>query len=315
MRRARIIFVALLLLLPFVAGGVGAMMGSGILHPMRKPLAPAQIQQADQAFARVSAKREDFEVHAGDGVVLRGWKARPPVPNGDWVQLFHGVSDNRTGMNGYAEFLLRSGYSVMLMDARAHGASDGALATYGWLERNDTHAIAEALFATERVHCFFLLGESMGASIALQSAAVEPRVLGVVAESAFANLREVSFDYAGLHMSSFLGRTLFRPASAMAIGAAEKEGKFKAEDVSPEKAVAARPFAVLLICGSRDRNVSARHTKRIFKAASGPKEMWLVQGAGHTGALGTAPKEFESRMLGFFGKLHGEKPQKDDSAP
>jgi hypothetical protein len=36
--------------------------------------------------------------------------------------------------------------------------------------------------------------------------------------------------------------------------------------------------------------------------------MWLVQGAGHTGALGTAPKEFESRVLGFFGKLHGAKP-------
>jgi hypothetical protein len=238
---------------------------------------------------------------------LRGWKARPPVPNGDWVQLFHGVSDNRAGMSGYAEFLLRNGYSVVLMDARSNGASDGAMATYGWLERDDTRAIAEALFATERVHCFFLLGESMGASIALQSAAVEPRVMGVVAESAFANLREVSFDYAGLHLSSFLGRTLFRPASAMAVGAAKKEGKFKAEDVSPEKAVAARPFPVLLICGSRDRNVPARHTRRIFKAAAGPKEMWLVQGAGHTGALGTQPKEFESRVLGFLGKLHASK--------
>ncbi len=308
MKRARITFVALLLLLPFVAGGAGAMMGSGILHPVRKPLAPEHVQQADLAFARVSAKREDFEVQAADGAVLRGWKVRPPEPNGDWVQLLHGVSDHRAGMQGFAEFLLRRGYSVLLMDARAHGSSDGAIATYGWLERNDTRAVADALFVTERVHCFFLLGESMGASIALQSAAVEPCVLGVVAESAFANLREVSFDYAGLHLSSFLGRTLFRPASAMAIGAAQKEGKFKAEDVSPEKAVGARAFAVLLICGLRDRNVPARHTKRIFKAATGPKEMWLVQGAGHTGALGTAPEEFESRVLNFFGKIHTAKP-------
>ncbi|MBI3484674.1 MAG: alpha/beta hydrolase [Acidobacteria bacterium] len=308
MRRARTAFVALVLLLPFVAGGAGAMMGSGVLHPMRRSLAPEQIQQAGKSMARVSAKRDDFEVRAPDGVVLRGWKARPPESNGDWVQLYHGVSDNRAGMTGYAEFLLRNGYSVLLMDARAHGASDGAMATYGWLERNDTRAIAQALFATENVHCFFLLGESMGASIALQSAAVESRVMGVVAESAFANLREVSFDYAGLHLSSFLGRTLFRPASAMAMGAAEKEGGFKADDVSPEKAVAARAFAVLLICGTRDRNVPARHTQRIFQAAIGPKEMWLVNGAGHTGALGTHPREFERRVVDFFGKIHGSKP-------
>jgi hypothetical protein len=83
MRRARIAFVALVLLLPFVAGGAGAMMGSGILHPVRKTLAPEQVQQADLAFERVSAKREEFEVQAGDGAILRGWKARAPVPNGD----------------------------------------------------------------------------------------------------------------------------------------------------------------------------------------------------------------------------------------
>lgn len=309
MRRARNALVVSLLLLPLIAGGAGAMMGRGMLHPARRPLTPELVQRADKVIGRANATRENFEVSAGDGVVLRGWKARSPKPNSDWVLLFHGVSDNRAGMMAYAEFLLRDGYSVLMMDARAHGESNGAMATFGWLERNDTRAIADALFATENVHCFFLLGESMGASIALQSAAVEPRVMGVVAESAFANLREVSFDYAGLRLSSFLGRTLFRPASSMAMSAAEKEGGFKVDDVSPEKAVAARAFPVLLICGTSDRNVPARHTQRIFAAAMGPKEMWLVKGAQHTGALGTEPKEFERRVMSFFGKIHEQKTQ------
>jgi len=43
----------------------------------------------------------------------------------------------------------------------------------------------------------FALGESMGAAIALQSAAIDPRIAGVVAESSFSDLREVSYDYAG----------------------------------------------------------------------------------------------------------------------
>jgi hypothetical protein len=308
MKRIRNGFAAMVLALPFLAGAAGAMMGSGILHPMRRELSPQLIEQARKTFDRVSAQREDFEVRTPDGVILRGWKVRPPEPNGDWVLLFHGVSDNRAGMLGHAELLLRNHFNVLMMDSRAHGTSEGAMATYGWLERNDTRAIADALLASEPVHCLFFLGESMGASIALQSAAVDPRVAGVVAESAFANLREVSFDYSGLRVSSLLGRTLFRPASAMAIRGAENEGKFDADDISPEKAVAARPFPVLLICGTSDHNIPARHTRRIFKAATGPKEMWLVRGAGHTAALGKEPKELERRVLGFFRKIHEAKP-------
>ena len=307
MKRAGQIVLILLVILPLLAAGAGTVLAGGMLHPMKKPLAPEQIAQADEALKRVNATREDFTV-ATEDAVLRGWKARPPRPNGDWVLLFHGVSDNRTGVMGHTEFLLRNGYSVVMMDARTHGASEGQMATYGWIERHDTRAIAQALFASEKVHCFFLLGESMGASIALQSAAAEPRVEGVVAESAFANLKEVSFDYAGLHLSHVLGRTLFRPASSMALKGAEKEGGFRAEDVSPEKAVAERAFPVLLICGTSDRNVPARHTKRILKAAIGPKEMWLVPGADHSAALGKAPQEFEQRVVKFYRTIHEQKP-------
>jgi len=299
--------VILVAVLPVLAGGVGTLLGSGLLHPMKRCLTPELIQQADTAMARVDAKREDFEVRAPDGAMLRGWKVRPPSANGDWVLLFHGVSDNRVGVMGHAEFLLRNHYGVVMMDERAHGASDGDKASYGWLERHDTQVIVRALLAEEKVDCLFLLGESMGASIALQSAAVEPRVDGVVAESAFANLKEVSFDYAGLRISHWLGRTIFRPASSLALKAASREGGFRAEDVSPEKAVAERAFPVLLICGTRDHNIPPRHTQRIFEAAKGHKEMWLVPGADHSAALGTAPREFERRVIAFYSGIHSAK--------
>jgi len=315
MRRAAKVLLIVLVVLPLLAASAGTLLASGFLHPMKRPLTAELIAQADEALARVGGPREDFEVRAPDGVVLRGWKVRPPQPNEDWVLLFHGVSDNRVGVMGHAEFLLRNGYSVLMMDTRAHGASEGAMATYGWLERNDTRAIADALFRSERVHCFFLLGESMGASIALQSAAVEPRVEGVVAESAFSNLKEVSFDYAGLHMSHWLGRTLFRPAASLALRGAQEEGKFRAEDVSPEKAVAEQPFPVLLICGTKDNNVPSRHTRRIYQAATGPKEMWLVPGAQHSAALGAAPEEFEERVVKFYSSIHEKVSRGEENNP
>ncbi len=303
--------IAAILLPILLAGEVLAGNGaaSGILHPPRRALTPDLIAQADAVFARAHASREEFEAIARDGVRLRGWKVRAAQDGatGDWVLLYHGQADNRAGMLGQAEMLLRHGDSVLLMDARGHGESEGAMVTYGWLERNDSRAIVDALLTKEHPHCLFVSGESMGAAVALQSAAVEPRIEAVVAESAFRDLREVSYDYAGLYWSATLGKTLFRPLAILAVRSGEREGGFRAEDVSPEKAVASRAFPVLLICGLEDHNIPARHTQAIYAAAIGPKEMWLVPGAGHTQAQGHAPEEFERRVTGFFAGLHAAK--------
>jgi len=298
MRRAGYALIALLLLAPLTAAILGHLIGPGLLHPMN--LNPDRIEQAAQMLARTGATKEDFIVLGADGAELRGWKIKPPMPNGDWVLLFHGVSDNRTGVLGHAEFLVRHGYSVVMMDSRAHGLSGGDMATYGWKERYDTVAIANALYATESVRHLDALGVSMGGAIALQSAAVEPRIEAVVAEDPFASLREASYDYAGLHVSPLLGMTLLRPAPIMALDALEKAGGFNPDDVSPEKAVAERPFPVLLICGTRDRTIPCRHAEQIYRAATGPKELWVVEGAQHASALGHAPQGYEDRVIGFF---------------
>lgn len=291
-------------LVPVAAAAAGMLLASGILHPMRKPLRAEHVRQSDEVLVRTGAAREDFTVTAPDGAELQGWKFRAKESNDDWVLVYHGVSDNRMGMLGQTELLLRHGYNVVAMDARAHGESEGDMATYGWRERHDTRAVADALFASEKVHHLFALGSSMGAALALQSAEAEPRIAGVVAEAPFASLREVSYDYAGLRISHWLGRTVARPATWMAIGGAERESGFKADEISPERAVAARSFPVFLICGDKDRNIPCRHSQRIYEVAIGPKAIWTVKGAGHAAALGHAPADFERRVIRFFADIH-----------
>ena len=278
-------------------------MGRGVLHPMVRQLTPQSIQESEGILQKVGAITEDFAVKASDGVLLRGWKVRSPLASGNWVLLFHGVSDNRTGMTGQAVLLLRHGYSVVMMDARAHGQSGGDKATYGWLERGDTRAIVDALSTGETSRNFFALGSSMGAAIALQSAAVEPRIAGVVAESSFSDLREVTYDYAGLHWSPLLGETIFRPGTWTVMSAAQKEGGFSVDEVSPEKSVRVRPFPVLLICDGSDHIIPCRHTRRIFRAAAGPKELWEVPSAEHASAIGVEPAEYERRVIAFIDNL------------
>ena len=176
------ILLLVLVVTPLMAGVMGWLVAPNFLHPVRRALTPDLVRGEDAAFAHVGAHREDFSVSALDGVILRGWKVVPDhAANGSWVLVFHGVADNRAGVTGQAELLLRAGYSVVMMDARAHGESGGAMATYGWLERNDTRAIVDALEASEHPAHLFALGESMGAGIALQSAVRIPAAAAPIA--------------------------------------------------------------------------------------------------------------------------------------
>lgn len=300
MKRLALFIICAVLLCCLGSAIVGQILGGGILHPARRALTNEQIDKARAIFSRDRAVIGEFDVRASDGVVLRGWKVQPETTAANWVLLFHGQSDNRFGMTPYADFLLRAGYGVLMMDSRAQGESGGSIATYGWKERWDTKDIVEELHSTEAPRHVYALGESMGAAIALQSAAVEPRISAVVAEASFSNLREVTYDYAGLQLSPWIGRTLFFPATITALHVAESEGGFRAREISPQKAVAERAFPVMLICGTLDRRIPCRHSRAIFRAAKGPKQLWIVRGAGHTGALGADPEEFERRVLAFF---------------
>src|SRR5215475_10819911 len=168
MRRPVRFLLKLLIVPPIIAAIAGWIVAPWFLHPMRRALTVDLIHNADVAFAHVHAQREDFSVKARDGAMLRGWKVRAAQPTGDWVILFHGVADNRAGVVDHSLILLSAGYDVVMMDARTHGESGGAMATYGWIERHDTQDIVDALEASEHPRHLLALGESMGAGIALQ---------------------------------------------------------------------------------------------------------------------------------------------------
>ena len=295
--RIALILVLFPALLSVVAGWMGA---PGFLHPQKRELTPDMTRDADVTFAQIGAKREDVSVRAADGVLLSGWKVRAAKPNGAWVLVLHGVSDNRYGITEHARLVLQSGYSVLMMDSRAHGASGGDMASYGWLERKDVSAEIDQLEKTEHPEHLYVLGVSMGAGIALQAAGADPRIEAVVAEAPFANLQEAAYDYAGLQRWPLLGKTLFAPGAWVLILRGQQLAGFPASQVSPEKSVAQRAFPLLLICDEADVVLPCRHSEKILSAAAGPKELWRVPGAMHTGALGAAPEEFRRRLVGFF---------------
>jgi uncharacterized protein len=122
-----------------------------------------------------------------------------------------------------------------------------------------------------------LMGTSLGAAVALQEAAEDARIRAVVAAETFSDLRTVAIERAPFFFTPNAIRRAFQLAEA--------EGRFSIEAVSPETAARKIQAPVLLIHGSIDRETSPDHSRRVFEALHGPRQLILVPNAGHNQSL------------------------------
>ena len=288
----------LYLLFSIVAGIVLAEFS---LHLHRLPL--RYRQQVTRVVESMHGHLQDVSVVAKDGAVLKGWFVTPAAPNGSAVILLHGITDNREGMAGYAQLMLKNGYSVLLPDARVHGESGGKIATYGLLEADDTHRWVSWLEEQQHPACVYGLGESYGAALLLQSLAAEDRFCAVVAESAFSQFTAVAPERAayfiGMSSSPFMSK-LLTPAVWIALGYTRAFYGLNLAKVNPADAVHHSKTPVLLIHGEEDVNILPWHSKYIAEKSPEHVQLWMVPHVNHTATWQLAPRQFETRVLGWF---------------
>lgn len=304
MRRVRsiaIVFAATLATWLALNCVVGVVAIEGATHLARLPVTAGDEDRARNVAMRNRATLSNIAITANDGAQLRAWSIQPPAGYGDAVLLLHGQGDNRAGMLGPAEMLLRHGYSVLLPDARAHGISGGGIGTYGVLEADDIRRWFDWLRQTESPRCIDAIGDSMGAAELLESLTVESGFCAVVAESPFATFREAAYDRLGQQFSTgtWLGRTLLRPALFAATQYARLRYGVDFRRADPAAAVAASHVPVLLIHGLADTNLPPRHSEMI-KASNPAVVLWEPAKAGHCGASSAEPAEYERRVVAWF---------------
>jgi dipeptidyl aminopeptidase/acylaminoacyl peptidase len=242
----------------------------------------------------------EVSIVAADQSTLRAWWLRPSNSNGNCVVVLHGIADSRVGSLGFAPMFLNEGYSALLPDSRAHGASGGRFVTYGLLEKYDVIAWTDWMKRTG-CHNLYGLGESLGASILIQAAAVAPAFTAIVAESPYADLREIA-EYRVRRMSrmpEFVAIPLAKAVVTSAVLYAKWADGLDLRQVSPVGAIAHESTPILLIHGTKDFRTPVSNSQRLARA--NPRNLlWLVPNAGHTGASAHAPEEFRGRVLGWF---------------
>jgi pimeloyl-ACP methyl ester carboxylesterase len=250
---------------------------NAILHPYRR----AVTITPDLPFQDVS--------FISEGVTLRGWLFKTAGKRRALLVYLHGSSDNRESGIGFAHRFVPQGFDVLAYDSRGHGDSGGDACTYGFYEKRDLARALDELNA-DRVIVF---GTSLGGAVALQAAANDPRIIGVIAQSSFSDLETVARQRA-----PFIAT---RGEIDAAFRLAEERGRFKVADVSAVNAAARIHVPVLLIHGARDSETRPSHSQAIYAALAGPKELFLVPGAGHNDTL--ANPETWRRIDGWLSRV------------
>jgi fermentation-respiration switch protein FrsA (DUF1100 family) len=221
---------------------------------------------------------EEVDLRAEDGTRLHAWFIPHPRPRHTLLFL-HGNAGNISHRGSSIEIFNRLGLSVLILDYRGYGQSEGVPTEQGLYmdARAAWHHLTEerALDPGE----ILIFGRSLGASVAVELAA-RTQPAGLILESGFSSAADMARHlYPGLH------HVLLR--------------RFQLDSVGR----LARVQAPVLVLHSRDDEIVPYALgRRLFEAAPEPKTFVELVGDHNSGFLTSQPN-YERSLAAFIARL------------
>ena len=232
----------------------------------------SHLQTPDQ----LGLEYEDIYLESGTGITIHGWWLPAQTPLQGTVYFLHGNAENISTHIHNVAWLPEHGYEVFLLDYRGFGLSQGSPDLPGALEDIGTGFQYLLERNANRDVPVYLLGQSLGASMALYFAATDPQagqnLDAVISDAAFTRYSEIA-----LHATrqSWLTWALQYPASWSMI-----------RGYDPVDFVAdIAPVPLLLIHSTDDPVIPYVYSQQLFKAALPPKSFLETTGP-HTATFG-----------------------------
>jgi len=250
-----------LLLLAFILALTGINGCSSIFFFPQK----SHLQTPDQ----LGLDYEDIFFTSTDNLTIHGWWLNAKAPVKGTVYFLHGNAENISTHIHNVAWLPEFGYQVFLLDYRGFGLSQGKPNLPGALEdiRNGLQFIL-AQDATQGKP-LYLLGQSLGASMAIYFAATDPQakqhLSSVISDAAFARYSEMARHVTG---QSWLTWPLQYPVSWSMIRGYDAIDYVA--DISP--------LPLLLIHSEDDHIVPYANNGKLLQAALPPKTFYKTRG-------------------------------------
>ncbi len=220
---------------------------------------------------------DEIAVVTDDGVRLYGWWIRGAGRRA--LLFFHGNAGNAADRLERAKILNRRfGLDVFLVDYRGYGRSEGSPSEDG-LYRDARAVYHTAISSGFRFDQIVVFGESLGAAVAIDLAA-RWACAGVVLETPFLSLPEVARVHYPYVPSSFV-RSRFDNLSKIGEVAAPK----------------------LFFVAELDEVVPPSHGRRLYEAARGRRELFVIPGAHHNDAYIVGGEPYWKAWDAFLGEI------------
>ncbi|WP_414577284.1 alpha/beta hydrolase [Anabaena sp. CCY 9402-a] len=193
---------------------------------------------------------------------LHAWWMPSKKPNAKVLLYLHGNGKNISANLSHAHRFYQLGFSVLLIDYRGYGRSEGSfpneMNVYQDAETAWNYLVQQRQIPPKQI---FLYGHSLGGAVAIDLALKQPKAAGLIVEGSFTSVRDV-IDY----------RNMFRlfPVNLLLTQ------RFESIEKIPQL-----KMPILFIHGTADSTIPAFMSQKLYAVAPEPKKLILVQGADH----------------------------------
>lgn len=295
-KRILLFFSALFIIFLIFYAGVSLSVAAVFTEPTNNPLG--------RDASSIGKNYEDVSFTTSDNVHLKGWIF--PGMSNKAVIMVPGLWQNRVNEDyntvGIAKELISAGYTVMLFDLRGNGESEKVRLGYGFTEDRDLIAAVNVLkskhFLPQRIG---IIGDSLGAVIALHTAPQLLTIGAIVADSSSSDIKQLISDRMAL--DKHIPR-LFHPGIFFA---AEHLYGIPVRDKMPLTDIEATPERTyLFLHGEKDDYITPENSKLLHSRANMFSKLVLFKDAKHIKTYVTNPQLYRETVFSFLEEQLGK---------
>ena len=215
-----------------------------------------------------------------------------------WALILHGYTGWKEEMYPFAYWYHKEGYQVVVPDLRCQGESEGDFIGMGWTDHYDCNIWIDYILQQDPEAQIVLHGQSMGAATALMMTGesnVSENIAAVISDCAYTD----AYSMFGEKIKEWFYPPAF-PLVDSACVVLKLRGGYNLKDASAIHAVQKSSTPTLFIHGDKDAMIPVQMSKDLYEAASCPKEILIVEGAGHAQAQDKDPETYYETIKSFL---------------
>lgn len=243
---------------------------------------PALVIETTPEFFNLGYEDVWLPVSAKSGKVVRihGWWIQASQPNAKVLLFLHGNAINIGANVVQAHRFHQLGFSVLLIDYRGYGRSEGGFPNESQVYQDAATAWDYLVYQRKIPPSqIFIYGHSLGGAVAIDLALKHPNAAGLIVESSFTSIRKVV---------AYRNNFWMFPVDSIL------RQRFDSIRKVPNLKI-----PVLFIHGTADVIVPAFMSQDLYAAAPEPKTLVLVPGAAHNNVAEVDPSVYLQAVRSF----------------